>query len=146
MKTITIHNRQIGRDYSLGSKIVAGLSLTGQEVGIIRQGRLSLKNAYVNVLGNQAYLQNLQLFPTHHQSDRPVSPRAIPLLLTIAQMKKLRSDSSVKGATIVISKIILGKYIKIEIAVGIGKRKHDKREILKQRDAQRDIRRRLKRQ
>ena len=141
-KTI-IRNRQAAYNYRLGSPVVAGLVLSGQEVAALRQQRLSLKNSFVNLKNGAFWLQNLQLFPSHHQGQKDLNKRPIKLLLTQKQIRSLENTLGQKGSTIVVTKIILGKYIKIEIAPATGKRIYDKREVLKKRNVERDIRRRL---
>ena len=142
-KTI-IRNRQAGYNYKLSSSVVAGLVLNGQEVSALRHQRLSLKNSFINFKDDALWLQNLELFPSHHQGKKGLNKRPIKLLLTKKQTKKLKSELDNKGSTIVVTKIILAKYIKIEIAPATGKRVYDKREVLKKRSTQREIARRLK--
>ena len=138
----TIDNRQARRDYFLGDKIVAGISLSGTEVANIRRQRVSIKNAFVSIDGGEARLRNLQTFAEGgRESDVQTAHR---LLLTRAQIKKLAADSGGRGKTIVVLRLLLGRHIKAEIAPASGKRQVDKRETIKRRESETSIKRRLK--
>ena len=140
----TIVNRQARHHYQVGKSLTAGLVLTGREVSCLRQRQLSLRGSFINFKDEAVWLQNLQLFPSASQGSQALESRPIKLLLTKAQIKQLRQRLQHKGSTIIVLKIILGKYIKIEIAPAIGRRKYDKREVLKKRAANRQARRTLK--
>ena len=143
MKSVkTINNRRAAYDYHLGDKIVAGLALKGHEVKNIREQRVSLKNAFVNLQDGEAWLKNLQISPL--SSAQPPTRDRQKLLLTKAQIKKLQAALSQQYNTLVILRLILGKHIKIEIAPGLGKKKYDKRQSIKQKDSQKKIRQRIK--
>ena len=141
MKVKTIKNPQASYNYTLGDKLVAGLVLQGFEVKSIRQRQVSLKNAFVSIKNNEAWLQNLKIF---QQGADKTSRAQHKLLLTKSQIKSLQNALNQRYNTIVILRIILGKHIKIEIAPGLGKRKYDKRETIKQRESQRKIKRQIK--
>ena len=136
-----ISNRRATYDYQLGNKIVAGISLSPNEVRRLREGRVSLKNAFVDIKDSQAWLQKLEIFQL--PNERAGGHR---LLLTKSQIKTLQASLD-KHNTVVPLRLILGnRYIKIEIAAASGKKKHDKRETIKARETRRSIERTLKRQ
>ena len=142
-KTPIINNRRAHFDYSLGDKIVAGLVLTGREVMHIRHQRVSLKNAFVRVDDRGIWLKNLQIFALKNQAPLTGNNQQ-QLLLTKAQIRTLRKNLQEKYNTIIPLKLILGRYIKLEIAPGIGRKRYDKRELLKKRSSQLKIKRQLK--
>ena len=142
--TRTINNRRAKYDYHLGKKIIAGIALTGPEVISIRHHRVSLKNTYVSIKDNSAWLQNLQIFTLQDQTDKEQQRNTHRLLLTKSQLRSLQASLNNKNNTIIPIRLILNKYIKIEIAPALGKRQYDKREVLKKRESESAIKRRLK--
>ena len=140
----TINNQRARYDYHLSDKIVAGISLSGPEVIGIRNQRVSLKNAFINIKGGNVWLQNLQIFKLKDHPAGKQKQTAHQLLLTKAQIKKLQNGLESKYNTIVPIKIILGDLIKIEIALGLGKRRYDKRESIKARESELRIKRHLR--
>lgn len=144
-KPIIITNRRTKFNYELGSKITAGISLSGQEVKAIRQQRVSLTNTYVEIKDDQVILKNLEIFIDSKQQSSTNTSQKHQLLLTKSQIKSLKRDLDIKYNTIAVTRLILGKYIKLEIAPARGKKLYDKRQIIQKRDSQRQIRRDLKR-
>ncbi len=140
----TINNRRAGYDYYLGEKIVAGIVLSGTEVSNIRNQRVSLKNTFVSVRDGDANLRNLQIFKLKDQDARTLKQTSHRLLLTKAQIKKFQTSLEGKNNAIVPIRLILGKYIKIEIALASGKKQFDKRETIKKRQSDLNIKRHLK--
>lgn len=140
-------NKKARFDYEILETIEAGLVLLGHEVKSVRQGNMNLKNAFVTFHGNDALLTNAHIGKykfagniTHYEPERSRT-----LLLTKKQIEYLRGKSLEAGLTIVpLSVYTKDPNIKIEIAVAKGKKKYDKREAIKGREVQREIRRRLK--
>ncbi len=123
-------NRAAGYNYSLSDKYEAGLVLTGTEVKAAKSGKVQLKESYAEVDGNEAWLMNAHISEYSHGNIMNHAPaRKRKLLLHRSEIEKLQSETREKGLTIVPTKLYLkaGK-IKIEIAVGKGKKFHDKRE------------------
>ena len=125
-------------------KYEAGIELLGAEVKSVRAGRASLEGAYVIIRGGEAYLINSNIEPyqpanTPEDYDRLRNRR---LLLTRKEILELASVEKNKSLTIIpLSMYNKGKKIKIEIAAAKGKKKEDKRESLKKRDTERELRR-----
>ena len=136
----TIRNRLSKADYQQGQTIVAGLSLTGAEVRAIRDGRVSLIGSYVRTDREELWLIGLKLQLPEGADDR----QRQKLLVTARQHQQLTADSRGSGQTIVPIELQLGHHIKVLIAPVKGRRKADKRQVLKQRDQSREIARRLK--
>ena len=142
-----ISNRRVWHDYQIGAQLQAGIVLTGVEVRAIRCGRVSLTGAYIKFDANdQLWLINLiiRTQDTNPTQLTKTTAKRHKLLLTKAQLKKLRADCK-QHQTIVVLDLILAKHIKVNLAPAKGRKKYDKRQLLKQRSTQRVIDRRLKR-
>ena len=126
--SITV-NRKAHYDYQLGDELTVGMNLNGLEVRSIRDHHVQLKGSFVTIRNNELWLNNLTL-----GAD---TARNIKLLATRKQIASL-SKEKVLGSTIVPVKLLGGgRYIKLVIAVGKGKKKYDKRETIKKRDIER---------
>ena len=136
-------NRRARFDYQLDKPLLAGVALMGGEVKSIRLGRASLTGSFVSLKDDQLWLNNLQIEPSPNMKLPSDNRRARKLLITKKQLAQFTSAKE-QGRTIVPLEIISGKYIKIRIAVGKGRKRYDKRQLLKQRSHQRDIDRGLK--
>lgn len=145
--TVVVENRKASFNYEFLEKLEAGIELFGFEVKSLRQKQGSLDGAYVIVRGSEAFLVNA-FIPPYQPKNTPkeYDPRRHRrILLTKKEIAELAGAESKKGLTIVpISVYTKGRKLKVEIAVARGKKKYDKRETIKRRDAERDIRRTLK--
>lgn len=122
-------NRRARYDYTLGEELVVGMSLSGPEVRSIRDHHVQLKGSFVTIRDSELWLNNLTL-----GAD---TARNIKLLATKKQIAGLMREK-VAGSTIVPVRLLGGgRYIKLVIAVGKGKKKYDKRETIKKRDIER---------
>lgn len=140
-------NRRARFDYELGDDIVAGIVLTGREVRAARDGHVQLKGSFVTVKDNELWLNNasfsLRLNERGNES-RTVDTSPRKLLASRKQINSLVASKQ-QGMTIVPTKLMRGgKYIKVVIALGKGKKTYDKRETIKRRDQDRDTNRVLK--
>jgi len=135
-------NKRASYDYDLTEKVVAGVVLNGAETKSLRLGQASLKGSFVTVKNGELWLNNLQINPLKTNiSSLPEKDRtrARKLLVTKKQLTHF-SDAKNQGLSIIPIKIMSGsRYIKIELGVGRGKKKYDKREAIKKRDQQRSI-------
>lgn len=143
--TQAVINRRARFDYELGEEIVAGLVLTGLEVRAAREGHVQLKGAFVSLKNNELWLNNasfsLRLNVRGEANTRSVDTSARKLLVSKKQLAHF-TDAKKQGMTIVPTKLLTqGKFIKIVIALGKGKKKYDKRETIKRRDQDREARR-----
>ena len=139
-------NRKARHDFFLLESFEAGIVLQGSEIKSIRAGQISLKEAYIRVDGQEAWLVNAHIAPYDPASRENHDPlRDKKLLLHKKEIKKLWDEVRQKGTTIIPIKVYLTQgRAKVEIAVAKGKKKYDKRQTLKKRDAQREIDRALK--
>lgn len=147
MTTVTV-NRKAFHDYFIVETYDAGIMLTGNEVKAIREGRVNLKDSFVRVKGNEVLLVNAHI-SEYSRSSRvdgyePTRPRK--LLLNKLEIDHVRGHALDKGLTVVPLEIFFSTrgFAKVKIAVVKGKQLFDKRETIKKRDIDRDMRRELK--
>lgn len=141
-------NRKVRFDYEILEKFECGIELIGTEVKAIRGGQMSLEGSFVIVRGGEAYLMNANI-PPYQVANAPkdYDPlRNRKLLLTKKEIAELGDSGKNKSLTIVpISVYNKGRKIKVEIALVKGKKKFDKRETIKKRETDREVRREYKR-
>jgi len=146
MKTLTI-NKRATYDYEILEKYEAGISLFGCEVKSAKTGHISLKGSYIVIKNKEAYLLNA-FIPPYQTKNTPSDydpSRSRKLLLHKSEIKSLIGKIKQKGLTLVPIKLYTKKgKIKLEFALAKGKRKVDKREKIKKREAERKIRRVLR--
>ena len=133
-------------DYEILQKFSAGLELLGLEVKSVRAGKISLRGAFVVVRGGEAYLVGAEI-PAYQPKNAPKEydgTRERKLLLEKNEVVELALAEGTKGLTIVpLSVYNKGRFLKIDIAVARGKKKFDKRQAIKKRDTERDLKRSL---
>jgi len=136
-------NRKAKFEYFLLETFEAGLELRGSEIKSIRAGQISLAEAYVKADAQQAWLMEAHIAPylqANRNNHDPLRPRR--LLLHKKEIRKLWDAVRQKGVTIVPTQVYLKDgRAKIEIALARGKKLHDKRQVIAQRDAEREMRR-----
>jgi SsrA-binding protein len=140
-KKIIASNRKARHDYFLEDRIEAGIALKGSEIKSVRAGRVSLREAYVQVDGEEAWLVNAHIAPYDPASKMNHDPRRRrKLLLHKRQIVKLFDEVRQKGYTIIPTMMYLRSGMaKVEIAAARGKRKYDKRREIAKRDAEREM-------
>jgi len=142
-----IENKKVHFNYEILEKLEAGLELLGHEVKSLRKGTGSLEGAHVGVRGNEVFLIGANI-PPYQPGNTPKNYdayRSRKLLLTKAEIKELLGKEKTKGLTIVpISVYNKGNKLKISIGIARGKKKYDKRETIKKRELDREVRRTLK--
>jgi SsrA-binding protein len=140
-------NRKARFNYEFLEKYEAGIELLGTEVKSVRRGQMSLEGAFVIIRGGEAFLINANIPPFQvKNAPKDYDPlRNRKLLLTKKEIAELAGSEKNKSLTIVpISVYNKNRKIKVEIALVKGKKKFDKRETLKKRDTEREIRREYK--
>lgn len=140
-------NRKAYYNYEILEQFEAGLVLTGSEVKSIKTGHISLKGSYVVLKDEEAFLIGA-IIPPYQPKNSPKDydpARSRKLLLKKAEIKQLIGKSKEKGFALIPLKVYL-KYAKIKLAFGVGrgKKKIDKREVIKKRTLKREIERELK--
>ncbi len=145
-KTVTV-NRKAQHDYHIVRTLEAGLSLRGTEIKSIREGRVSIREAYVRPDDGEVWLVGAHIAhyaPAGSTNHDPTRRRR--LLLHKRQIAELRRAVQSEGVTIVPLRLYLkGGRAKLEIAVGRGKKRYDKRAAIAKRDADRQMQRALRR-
>jgi SsrA-binding protein len=140
-------NRKAYFNYEVLEKITAGIELLGFEVKAVKDGKMSLDGAYAIIRGSEAFLINSNITPIQPKNT-PVDfdpRRNRKLLLTKKEIKRLGDMENQKGLTIsALSVYNMGKKLKVELGIVRGKKTHDKRESIKKRETDREIRRTLK--
>lgn len=143
---VVAQNRKALHDYHVEESFEAGIALVGTEVKSLREGRVNLKESYVQIKDGEAYLLGCHISPYSHgniTNHEPMRPRK--LLLHKKELEKLKSKVAEKGYTVVPLKIYFkGHLAKLEIALAKGKRVFEKREAIKEKEAKREIDRAMK--
>ena len=144
---IIAKNKKAFFNYELLEKFEAGISLMGSEVKSIREGRISLKESYAEVKDGEIFLLHCHISPYEAANRFNHDPRRErKLLLHSREIKRLAGKIKEKGLTLVPTKVLInakGK-VKVEISLAKGKRIYQKKEVIKERDIQREVRAELK--
>ena len=144
---IIANNKKAWHDYLIEDVYEAGLVLSGTEVKSIRLGKVNLKESFCRIKDGEVFINNMNVSP-YEQGNRenPSDPtRMRKLLLHRAEIAKLIRLVDEKGFALVPTKIYLKKgRVKLEIGVAMGKKLHDKRESLKQKEADRETSRAIR--
>lgn len=129
-------NRQAGHNYYLAERYEAGIVLFGTEVKAAKDGKVQLKESFAEIQGNEAWLMNAHISHySHGNRENHETVRRRKLLLHKAEIAKLLGKTREKGLTLIPTKMYLKDgRIKCEIAVGKGKKLHDKRESERARE------------
>ncbi|MCS7203271.1 MAG: SsrA-binding protein SmpB [Thermodesulfovibrio sp.] len=143
---VVCQNKKAYSDYEIEETFEAGIVLTGTEVKSLREGRANLKDSYVIIKDSEAFLLNCHISPYSHGNIFNHDPiRTRKLLLHKREIERLKGKIQQKGYTLIPLKIYFkGQYAKVEIALVKGRKKYEKRDIIKQREVQREIERALK--
>lgn len=138
-------NKKARHLYELSDFLEAGIALTGAEVKSIRAGKVNFIDSYVDFKQGEAWLRSLHIAPYANAGYAPQDPdRPRRLLLHSREIAKLSATVEQKGLTVVPVRLYLKRgKIKVEIALGRGKKLHDHRDSLKKRAEERDMAREL---
>ena len=143
---IICENRKARFDYQIHETFEAGLVLTGSEVKSLRAGKAHLNAAYADIRGGEAFLLQSHIAPyekggyANHEPDRKRK-----LLLHKEQIDTLMGKIQAKGMTLVPMKLYFkSSRVKIALGLGTGKKQHDKRATIKERDQKRDLQRAIR--
>lgn len=144
---VLARNRRASHDYEIDETLEAGLKLKGTEVKSMRQGKVDVSDAYGIVEGGEVYLLNMHIAPYSHASagnHEPKRPRK--LLLNRREIDYLYGRVRERGFTLVPLKVYFRRgWAKVKIAVARGRSYHDRREKLKKREAEKRMRRAIRR-
>jgi SsrA-binding protein len=145
--TLIASNRKARHTYEVLETLEAGIVLTGTEVKSLRQGRANIGEAYGTIKKGEVWLTGMHVSPYEQGSYNNVDPlRERKLLLHKKELRKLNARVAEKGLTLVPLQLYFKHNIaKVTLGVCRGKKEYDRRDDIKRRDAERDIRRRLRR-
>ena len=141
---INIKNKSAGFEYEFLDKFIAGIALTGTEIKSIREGKVNLQDAFCAFQDHELWVRQMRISPyksgSHYNHD---ATRLRKLLLNKKELQKLQKAKEEKGLTIVPTRLFINDrgLAKLEIALARGKKLHDKRETLRQKDLDREIKR-----
>ena len=145
-KNIRIKNKRAYFEYFIDEKYVAGIQLTGTEIKSIRQGKVSISDAYCNFIAHELFVINMHIaeydFGTHYNHE---PKRNRKLLLTARELKKLTIKVRERGYTLIPTRMFINEkgLAKLEIGLARGKKLYDKRDTIKAKDNKRDMDRRM---
>jgi SsrA-binding protein len=139
---INIRNRQATFQYELLDKFIAGIALRGTEIKSIREGKINLQDGYCYFSNGEIFTKGISITPyaqgTHYNHE---AARERKLLMKKSELKKLESKVEEKGLALIPIRIFINErgLAKLEIALARGKKTHDKREGIKERDIKREL-------
>jgi len=142
-----IKNRSAFHEYFFDNKYVAGIALTGTEVKSLREGKASFNDSYCIIHKGELWLKSLHIAEYSHGTVNNHDPvRDRKLLLQKREINKIEARLKEKGYTLIPLLIFFNEknLIKVEIGLGKGKKLHDKRETIKKRDVEREMKRFIK--
>jgi SsrA-binding protein len=143
-ENINIKNRRAGFEYEFIEKFVCGILLTGTEIKSIRQGDANISDAYCHFEASELFVQNMHISEYKQGNIYNHEPkRKRKLMLKRRELRKLEKKVKQKGLTIIPIRIFINNrgFAKLEIALAKGKKVHDKRESIKEKDVKRDMER-----
>lgn len=136
-------NKKARHEYEILDTYEAGLVLRGTEVKVLRQGKINLAEAYARFTGDELWLVGANIPEYSHGNLQNHEPkRRRKCLLKKLELKKLAEQTKVKGFTLIPLRVYFGEkgYAKVTIGVGRGRKLHDKRQVLKDKEAKREMR------
>jgi len=141
-----VNNRHAFHEYHILDKYEAGIALKGTEVKSVLSGRIQLKESYVSVRDGEVWVLNAHISPYSHGNRENHDPlRSRKLLLHKREILKLEKETTVKGMTLVVTRIYLKNgRIKFEVGVAKGKKLYDKRETEMKRTIDKETRQELR--
>lgn len=141
-RSVNIRNRQAVFDYEILERFTAGMVLQGTEIKSIREGKASLSEGYCFIDRGEAFIKGMTINPYAEGTIYNHEPaRQRKLLLQKTEIRKLEKSSQVRGLTIVPLRIFISErgQAKLEIALARGRKTHDKREHIKEREVRREM-------
>ena len=140
---VSISNRRARFEYEILDSYEAGIVLKGSEVKSLRAGKANLQDAYALVKNGEVWLLNMHISPYEQANQFNHDPiRTRKLLLNKSEIAKLNTKTNEKGLTLIPLKLYFKKgNAKVELGIAKGKKIHDKRESIKERDVEREMRR-----
>ena len=146
-KNLLIKNKKAYFNFDISDKYTSGMVLKGTEIKSLKESKINFSNSYCTIIDDQIYLKGMKISEylygniNNHDPDRDRK-----LLLNKNEIKQIKKKVSEKKLSIVPIKLFINNrgYVKLEIGLGKGKKSYDKREDIKKRDIDRNLRERLK--
>ncbi len=138
---VLARNKKAFHDYFIEDKLEAGMELVGTEVKSVKAGKVSIKESFIRIIKNEIFIMNMHITPYEfgNINNLPES-RVRKLLLNRKEIEKWAAKIKEQGYTIIpLSVYTKQRLVKMEIGLAKGKRLHDKREALKRKDQERDM-------
>ena len=138
---VLARNKKAFHDYFIEDKLEAGIELVGTEVKSVKAGKVSIKESFIRIIKNEIFIMNMHITPYEfgNINNLPES-RVRKLLLNRKEIEKWAAKIKEQGYTIIpLSVYTKQRLVKMEIGLAKGKRLHDKREALKRKDQERDM-------
>lgn len=140
--SISINNRKASYEFTFVDKFTAGMQLQGTEIKSIREGQVNMQEAFCYFVKDELYVKQMHISPyaqgTHYNH---VSDRERKLLLNKKELEKLSTKSKEKGLAVIPTRLFINDrgFAKLDIALAKGKKLHDKRDSIKDRDTKREL-------
>ena len=138
---VLVRNKKAFHDYFIEDKLEAGMELVGTEVKSVKAGKVSIKESFIRIIKNEIFIMNMHITPYEfgNINNLPES-RVRKLLLNRKEIEKWAAKIKEQGYTIIpLSVYTKQRLVKMEIGLAKGKKLHDKREALKRKDQERDM-------
>ena len=138
---VLARNKKAFHDYFIEDKLEAGMELVGTEVKSVKAGKVSIKESFIRIIKNEIFIMNMHITPYEfgNINNLPES-RVRKLLLNRKEIEKWAAKIKEQGYTIIpLSVYTKQRLVKMEIELAKGKKLHDKREALKRKDQERDM-------
>ena len=138
---VLARNKKAFHDYFIEDKLEAGIELVGTEVKSVKAGKVSIKESFIRIIKNEIFIMNMHINPYEFGNihNKPES-RVRKLLLNRKEIEKWAAKIKEQGYTIIpLSVYTKQRLVKMEIGLAKGKKLHDKREALKRKDQERDM-------
>lgn len=146
MEKLIAKNPVAYHNYTIHDTLEAGIVLTGTEIKSIRNGKVNIKDTYVNIKNSEAFIYGMHISPYEQGNIYNKDPlRTRKLLLTKKEIHKLIGFIQQKGYSLIPTKLYFkNNFVKLEFGIGKGKKLYDKRDDIAKKDAERKIQRALK--
>ena len=147
-KQVNIRNKKASFEYTFIEKYTAGIKLTGTEIKSVREGKATINEAYCYFTSSdELYIKNMHISEYKLGNiHNPEPTRERKLLLKSRELKKMHKNVKEKGLTVIPLRLFISSrgWAKLDIALAKGKKVHDKRESIKERDSKRELQRAMK--
>ena len=137
-------NRKSNFSWTLSDFFVCGIQLKGHEIKSIRDRQVNITNAYCIVLKNEIWIKNMDITQYKFYNEETYNPKRVrKLLLHKIEIRKIRKNLDEKGMALIPTKLFINDkgLAKLQVGLGKGKKTYDKREALKQKDSEREMKR-----